>query len=88
VDFGWRRWCNESAICFSAIRKNPGFAFTAIFILSLGMGVTSPSSGLLMQRCLEPLPYAHPDRLMAVDEASAMFRARIFPATITTIGSG
>jgi len=52
------------------------------------MGVSVAIFGFVDAALLEPLPYAHPDRLMAVDEASAMFPRSNLSATITTIGSG
>lgn len=55
------------------MRRNPGFALTATFILALGMGVSVAIFGFVDAALLEPLPYANPGRLMAVDEMSAMF---------------
>ncbi len=55
------------------LRKNPGFAFTAIVILALGMGVSVAIFGFVDAALLQPLPYAAPNRLMSVDESSAMF---------------
>ncbi|HXR39005.1 MAG TPA: ABC transporter permease [Terracidiphilus sp.] len=55
------------------LRKNPGFALTAIMILALGMGVSVAIFGFVDAALLEPLPYAAPNRLMDVDENSAMF---------------
>lgn len=57
------------------LRKNPGFAFTAIVILALGMGVSVAIFGFVDAALLQPLPYAAPNRLMSVDESSAMFPA-------------
>jgi macrolide transport system ATP-binding/permease protein len=54
------------------MRQNPGFAVTAIFILALGMGVSVAIFGFVDAALLEPLPYANPDRLMSVDENSAL----------------
>jgi macrolide transport system ATP-binding/permease protein len=55
------------------LRKNPGFAFTAIVILALGMGVSVAIFGFVDAALLQPLPYRAPDRLMSVDERSANF---------------
>jgi macrolide transport system ATP-binding/permease protein len=54
-------------------RWNPGFAVTAILILTLGMGVSVAIFGFVDAALLEPLPYAAPNRLMSVDEMSAAF---------------
>src|SRR5579862_1264712 len=55
------------------VRQNPGFAFTAILILALGMGVSVAIFGFVDAALLQPLPYKDPGRLMAVDERSANF---------------
>jgi len=55
------------------LRRNPGFAFIAIIILALGMGVSVAIFGFVDAALLEPLPYAAPNRLMDVAENSAMF---------------
>ena len=39
------------------MRKNPGFAVTAILILALGMGVSVAIFGFVDAALLEPLPY-------------------------------
>ncbi|MGB6194419.1 MAG: ABC transporter permease [Terracidiphilus sp.] len=56
------------------MRRNPGFAFTAILILALGMGVSIAIFGFVDAELLEPLPYSNAQRLMSVDEANALFR--------------
>ena len=55
------------------LRKNPGFAITAVLILALGMGVTVAIFGFVDSALLEPLPYANPGRLVDVNEMSAAF---------------
>jgi macrolide transport system ATP-binding/permease protein len=52
------------------LRKNPGFALTAIIILALGIGVSVAIFGFVDAALLEPLPYAAPTRLMDVAENS------------------
>jgi predicted permease len=54
-------------------RRNPGFAATAILILALGMGVSVAIFAFVDAALLQSLPYAQPNRLLSVDEASAMF---------------
>jgi macrolide transport system ATP-binding/permease protein len=53
--------------------RNPGYAFVAIFILALGMGVSVAIFGFVDAALLQPLPYAQPNRLVAVDERAAVF---------------
>jgi len=55
------------------LRRNPGFALTAIFILALGMGVTVAIFGFVDAALLEPLPYADPNHVVDVAETAALF---------------
>jgi predicted permease len=50
------------------LRKNPGFAVTAIVILALGVGASVAIFGFVDAALLQPLPYANPGRLVSVDE--------------------
>src|SRR5215472_14971057 len=50
--------------------KYPGFAFTSIFILALGIGVSVAIFGFVDAALLQPLPYIHPARLMSVNESN------------------
>jgi macrolide transport system ATP-binding/permease protein len=53
------------------LKRNPGFAITAILVLALGMGVSVAIFGFVNAALLEPLPYANPGELMSVNESSA-----------------
>src|SRR5579864_391246 len=53
--------------------KNPGLALTAVLILAMGMGVSVAIFGFVDAALLQPLPYSASDRLMSVDENSAVF---------------
>jgi len=55
------------------LRKNPGFALTAILILALGMGASVAIFAFVDAALVKPLPYPDPTRLVAVDESSAGF---------------
>src|SRR6266702_1767518 len=55
------------------LRKNPGFAMTAILILALGMGVSVAIFGFVDAALLQPLPFVEPNRLVSVEESAAMF---------------
>ncbi len=50
--------------------RNPGFSVTAILMLALGIGISVAIFGFVDAALLEPLPYAHPSRLMSVSESS------------------
>jgi len=53
------------------LRKAPGFALTAIAVLALGIGANIAVFTLLDGILLRPLPYAHPDRIVAVTGPSS-----------------
>ncbi len=52
------------------LRKNPGFALTAIAILSLGIGASVAIFGFVDGALIKPLPYFNPTRVMGVYEIS------------------
>jgi predicted permease len=53
------------------MRKAPGFAATAIAVLALGIGANIAVFTLLDGILLRPLPYAHADRVVAINAPSA-----------------
>ena len=55
------------------LRKSPGFAITAILILTIGIGASTAIFGFVDAALIRPLPYADPSRLVDVTESAAMF---------------
>ncbi|MGC2477248.1 MAG: ABC transporter permease, partial [Candidatus Sulfotelmatobacter sp.] len=55
------------------LRKSPGFAVTAILILTLGIGASTAIFGFVDAALIRPLPYKDPARLVDVAESAAMF---------------
>jgi len=55
------------------LRKDPGFAFTSILILALGMCASLSIFGFVDAALIQPLPYANPRRLAYVTESAAVF---------------
>jgi predicted permease len=55
------------------LRKSPGFAVTAILILTIGIGASTAIFGFVDAALIRPLPYAHPERLVDVNESAAVF---------------
>jgi macrolide transport system ATP-binding/permease protein len=58
---------------FRQLAKNPGFAVTAILILTLGIAASVALFAFADAALLKPLPYAQPNRLAAVYESGAAF---------------
>jgi macrolide transport system ATP-binding/permease protein len=58
---------------FRQLVKNPGFAVTAIVILTLGIAASAALFAFVDAALLKPLPYYQPQRLAAVYESAAAF---------------
>ncbi|MGB6691368.1 MAG: ABC transporter permease, partial [Terracidiphilus sp.] len=54
------------------LRMSPGFAFTTVAVLALGLGANIAVFTLLNGIILRPLPYAQPDRIVLVSFPSSM----------------
>lgn len=55
------------------LRKNPGFACTAILVLAVGIGASTAIFAFVDAALLRPLPYKHPSRLVNATESISMF---------------
>ncbi len=59
VRFGWR-----------ALRRAPAFAIAAVLTLAFGIGANTAIYSVLHAVVLEPLPYAQPERIVALGQGS------------------
>ena len=66
-----RIWVQDFHYGLRQLRKNPGFAGTAILILGLGIGATTAIFSAVNPILFEPLPYPHASRIMMIWYAAA-----------------
>jgi putative ABC transport system permease protein len=57
---------------FRQLRKNPGATAVMVFTLALAIGATTAIFSVVYGVLLRPLPYADPNRIMAVFEVNSM----------------
>ena len=66
------RWLEDlvqdTLYALRSLRQKPGFAAVALLTLALGTGATTVIFTLINSVLLKPLPYAHADRLFALQE--------------------
>ncbi len=57
---------------FRTLRREPGYAFAFILTLGLGIGANTAIFSLVSGILLQPLPYPHADRLVAVKQPATL----------------
>ncbi|GMV06995.1 MAG: hypothetical protein AMXMBFR53_32700 [Gemmatimonadota bacterium] len=61
-------WMKDFRLAFRALRKRPGFSFTVLVTLALGVGATTALFGVYRAVFLEPLPLPESHELVIVME--------------------
>ena len=59
-------WLRDLRLSIRGLKRSPGFAAVSIGTLGLAIGATAGMFSVVNRVLLDPLPYADPDRLMAV----------------------
>ena len=73
VGFSFETVAQDLRFALRQLRKNPGFAATAIVILALGIGASVAIFAFVDAALIKPLPYPNPARLVEVTESLALF---------------
>jgi macrolide transport system ATP-binding/permease protein len=63
----------DSRFALRQLRKNPGFALTAIVVLALGMCASIAIFAFVDASLINPVPFAEPSKLVAVTETAPGF---------------
>jgi macrolide transport system ATP-binding/permease protein len=70
--FGFESVWQDLRFALRQLRKNPGFALTAILILTLGIGASVTIFSFVDAALIKPLPYQDPSRLVVLFESNSL----------------
>ncbi|MGB6870392.1 MAG: ABC transporter permease, partial [Acidobacteriaceae bacterium] len=62
----------DARFALRQMKRNPGFAVTAVLVLALGIGASTAIFGFVNAALIRPLPYAQPNRLVVLYETTTM----------------
>ena len=69
VGFWFESMLQDFRFALRQLRKNPGFAATAILVLTFGIGASVAIFGFVDAALIKPLPYKNPNRLVVLFES-------------------
>src|SRR5580698_8519947 len=72
VGFWFEGMLQDFRFAIRQLRKNPGFAVTAILILTLGIGASVAIFGFVDAALIKPLPYKNPSLLVGLFETTPL----------------
>jgi predicted permease len=72
IGFRFETVAQDLRFAFRQLRKNPGFAITALLVLAIGIGASVAIFAFVDAALLKPLPYREPNRIAAVTETVKM----------------
>ena len=81
VSFRAESVVQDSRFALRQLRKNPGFAITAVLMLTLGIAACVALFAFVDSALIKPLPYKDPSRLVGVYES-----VQVFPALQSFLG--
>ncbi len=70
--FGFESILQDFRFALRQLKKNPGFALTAILILTLGIGSSITIFSFVDAALIKPLPYQDPSHLVALFESNTL----------------
>ena len=72
VGFRFETVVQDLRFCLRQMRKNPGFAITAVLVLTLGIAASVAIFAFVDAALLKPLPFRDPARLMVLYETNVL----------------
>ncbi len=75
----WNDFVKDVRFAFRMIAKNPAFATIVILTLALGIGANTALFSVVNGVLLRPLPFPHPEELVALHESKANFESGSIP---------